>query len=125
MHFSTRPALIVATLALGGLFPVAGVLARQAHAEWPPAPPAPPAPPEAPAPPAVSVPPAPPEPPRMADDIAANMGDSHREALKAIREARREVERERSLPADVRVRVLAELDAALVRVERGFRRRSD
>lgn len=128
MHIPTRPALIVATLALGGLFPVAGVLAHQAHPEWPqpPAPPAPPVPPESPGmpePPALPEPPAPPEVEQR--DIGRIVEDSHREALAAIREARRDVEQERNMPRDVRARVLAELDAAVARVERDFRRPRD
>lgn len=131
MHIPTRPALIVATLALGGLFPVAGVMAQHAHAEWPqpPAPPPPPAPPAPPEPPAIPEPPAPPSPPeppvieqREIDRIVA---DSHREALAAIRQARQEVEREAYMPKDVPARGLAELDAAMVRIERDFRRRRD
>lgn len=125
MHIPTRPALIVATLALGGLFPVAGVLAHPGQAEWPqpPAPPAPPPPPESPAMPAPPEPPAPPKGEQR--DIARIVEDSHREALAAIREARREVEQERNMPRDIRARVLAELDAAVVRVERDFRRPRD
>ncbi|WP_225206358.1 hypothetical protein [Novosphingobium huizhouense] len=53
------------------------------------------------------------------------IADSQREALAAIREARHEVEREPNMPRDIRARVLAELDAAVQRVEREFRSARD
>lgn len=50
------------------------------------------------------------------------IADSRREALEAIRGAREEVAREPNMPREIRAKVLAELDDAVRRVERDFRR---
>ncbi|MCW1384166.1 hypothetical protein OLX02_15185 [Novosphingobium sp. KCTC 2891] len=122
MPFANRPALMIATLALGGLFPMAAASAHRTAAACPDVP-QPPLPPE---PPAAPIPPAPPEPPEIdMSEMRREIDAGRQEAIAAIREARREVEHEAYMPTGVRARVLAELDAALRRVEREFARRHD
>lgn len=118
MPVPLRPALLVATLALGGAFPVGGLMAHEPRAQCP-EPPHPPAPPHSPEPLAPPQPPEPPLPPLI--DISAmhhEAAQARREVVAAIRDARAEVEREPYMPKALRAKVLAELDSALARVER-------